>query len=240
MKAHIGNYEYDVEKNHMTLRDGEACGVLYCDIDGIVGIIRFKADVDLICDENSREFDLKSVAVSKAEFNIKHEADANKARIEQERLNNIVSEHITTSINDNQEYLLDNQHDFNIEVRNTFERMEFQNIGVGGHTYLAKDPQKQEQLENEGDGSAIDGYNVEFDVDYTLEFYDESKEELVMKDFVVNDIIVTDWIDNKDVVVVLTEEEKEVMGKRVIAAIQDNYSDAEYYMCEALGGNPIE
>lgn len=241
MKAHIGKYDSEKKSNHMTLRDGDACGVLYCEIDGIVGVIHFKAQVDLVCNEDSREFDLKSVSVSKAEFNIKHEADAaNKARIEQSHLINIIKEHITTSINDNKEYLLDNHHDFNIEVRNTFERLEFQNHGVGGHTYLAKNPQQQEQLENEGDSSAIEGSKVEFDVDYTLEFYDDSKEELVMKDYVINDIIVTDWIDNKDVPVALTAEEKEIMGKRVIAAIEDNYSDAEYYMCEALGGNPID
>lgn len=241
MKAHIGKYNSEKESNHMTLRDGDVCGMLYCEIDGIVGVIRFAGQVDLVCDEDSREFDLKSVSVGKADFNVKYEADAaNKASIEQARFINIVKEHIATSINDNKEYLLDNHHDFNIEVRNTFERLEFQNHGVGGHTYLAKNPQQQEQLENEGDNSSIEGRNVEFDVDYTLEFYDDSKEELVMKDYVINDIIVTDWIDNKGVVVTLTDEEKEIMGKRVIAAIEDNYSDAEYYMCEALGGNPID
>ncbi len=41
MKAHIGKYNNEKESNHMTLRDGEACGMLYCEVDGIVGVIRF-------------------------------------------------------------------------------------------------------------------------------------------------------------------------------------------------------
>ena len=130
MKAHIGKYDSEKKSNHMTLRDGDACGVLYCEIDGIVGVIHFKAQVDLVCDEDSREFDLKSVGVGKADFNIKYEADAaNKASIEQARLINIVKEHITTSINDNKEYLLANHHNKRHEnERNRKVIVKFSNI----------------------------------------------------------------------------------------------------------------
>lgn len=127
-----------------------------------------------------------------------------------------------------------------IDCHNNFDRMEYQNTCVSGHTWMARNEDDQQALLEDPHNLDVPVFKVEFDVDYTLEFLDDSKENLIMKDFIVTDIKATELIGNDAVDVEITEEEKEAIGLRVIAAIEDNYIETEYYICKALGGNPSD
>lgn len=234
--------------NTLGLKGDKAIGVAEGFIDGVRGVVRYEATIDLTCNGDTREFELRSVDITKTSFSADDISDSSSLPIQQpidlgvnrttdEQLAWVAKEHANSTINSNKDYLLDNHHDFIIDLGNSLERMEYRNHGVCGYTFLAKDPQKQELLAERDD---IEGFRVEFDVGYTLEFFDSSKEELVMKDFIVNGVKALEWTENEDIEMTLTDEEKKVIGERVIGAIQDNFVEAEYYMCEALGGNPID
>lgn len=251
MKAHIVKpaQENDACEYSVSLREGVIYGGMPYKLDNATGRIHYKGDYEAICDPDTREFELTHLNISEASFieilsNGKHRTRAMEvADGVAEALQAAATKQAIELINENQEYLLDNHHDFEVDLRNSLERMLFANHGVSGRTEITKNEDEMDKVQ---DSDYLgDTLVIEFDADYKIEFYDETKEDILMKDCVVTSFTAKHFKHDTDYTLEVpdmefTEEEAEDMKRRIVLAIEDNFTDIEYTVTEALGGFPVE
>ena len=260
MKAHIGN-TWSHTENSIAIIDNEIYGRLFHDENGLAGCVLFNGTIDLVCDADSRDFELKDVVINNTFLAAPHgkyppsklspeDYAVVRSRFLETELMPTVTEFTIKAINDHKEYLLDNHHDFDVMAGGDFAKMKFHNTGVDGDTFLAIKADEQEQLESEGRESQVEGYCVEFSAEFELEFTDDSKTDVAMKDFTLTHIEAKDMIggddegmiggDNEVVTVTLSDDKKAELSQRVIAVINKHYVETKGYVIKALGGADSE
>ena len=239
----------DACKVSITLREGSVSALIPCVFKGKKGKIVAKGSYEAICDAVARNFELLNLSLSKCGF---HEMTENNKWLpeytklsdaETTELTLLASDIITTEINEHKEYLLDNHHDFNVDLSNALERMFFDNHGVSGRTCISKAESDMDKIYDTDFAGEL--LSIEFEANYKIEFEDESKEDVVMKGCVVNSFTAKESKQNPDgqwneFDVTLDEQEEVDLKRRIIHAIEDNFNDIKHNVTESLGGNPIE